>query len=121
MVPDCRIKQIEHHDLLTFLKNIVSSDMQYQLLCFWGRHPRAKLSFYAVSCALDIAEATLRDAVTVMVEKRVLVTDQNNSLTTYALSRAPQVQRYIRELANLAWLEKINLRRHLNKSTLTDV
>ena len=106
MVIDCRINRIANYELLSFLNDIGCSGMQFQLLRFWGRHPRAKLSLYAIAYALDAAKISLRLAIKSLVEKGILfVQHSGNGLTTYALNNDQRTQKYIDELAKLDWDE----------------
>ncbi|MCJ7653957.1 MAG: hypothetical protein MUO97_01425 [Dehalococcoidia bacterium] len=102
-------------DLLSFLRGIgCSSDMQLELLRFWGRHPGAKLSLYTIAIALDTARIGLRDEIIALLEKGILIAEYNNNgLTTYALSDGQRTREYIDELAKLDSSETTNLRKQL--------
>jgi hypothetical protein len=114
MVTDYKINRIMKCDLLLFLKDIGCSGIQFRLLCFWGRHPKSRLSLYTVARALDTARRNLRDAMTALVEKGILIDQHDsNGLTTYALSGDQRIKEYIDELAKLDWSEAINLRKQL--------
>lgn len=119
MVTDYRINRIVKSDLLLFLKDIGCSGMQFRLLCFWGRHPKSRLSLYTIARALETARINLRHAMTALVEKGILVDQHDsNGLTTYALSGDQRIQEYIDELAKLDWSEAINLRKQLKDETV---
>ncbi|OGN94199.1 MAG: hypothetical protein A2Z75_07095 [Chloroflexi bacterium RBG_13_50_10] len=116
MVTDYRINRTVNYELLSFLKGIDCSGLQFRLLCFWGRHPNAKLSLYVIAKALDTARINLRDSITALVEKGILIAQHNgNGLITYALSGDQRTHRYIDELSNLDWGETANLARQLQK------
>ena len=116
MVIDCRINRITNYELLSFLNDIGCSGMQFQLLRFWGRHPRAKLSLYAIAYALDAAKISLRLAIKSLVEKGILfVQHSGNGLTTYALNNDQGTQKYIDELAKLDWDEAKKLAKQLKE------
>jgi hypothetical protein len=120
MVTDYRINRIVKCELLLFLKDIGCSGIQFRLLCFWGRHPKSRLSLYTVARALDTARINLRDAMTDLVEKGILVDQHDsNGLTTYALSGDKRIKEYIDELAKLDWSEAINLRKQLKEETVS--
>lgn len=73
--------------------------MQFELLQFWRRNPKARLSLYNMDGTLDSPKNELRNAITALAEKGILVAEHNrNGLTTYALS-TQQSQEYIVELA----------------------
>jgi predicted DNA-binding transcriptional regulator len=115
MMTDCRTNQLMDFDLLSFLKDISCTDMQFKLLSYWGRHPKTKLSLYTIARALDTSAVELRDAIKDLVEKGILRTQHSNDgLTTYALC-ATQIQEYIDELGSLDRNQAINLRRQLKE------
>ena len=61
--------------------------MKFKLLQFWRRHPKARLSLYSNDDSFDISKNELRNAVSALAEKGVLVAEHNsNGLITYALS-----------------------------------
>jgi predicted DNA-binding transcriptional regulator len=119
MVTDCRISQPVDYSLLSFLKDINCTSMQFKLLCFWGRHPKAKLSLYTIASALDTSATNLRAAITNLVGKGILTAQHNNDgLTTYALSEQG-AQEYIDKLGSLDWNQTMNLGRQLKKETVS--
>jgi hypothetical protein len=119
MVTDCRISQLVDYSLLSFLKDINCTGMQFKLLCFWGRHPRAKLSLYTIASALDTSATNLRGAIANLVGKGILTAQHNNDgLTTYALSEQG-AQEYIDKLGSLDWNQTMNLGRQLKKEPVS--
>jgi predicted DNA-binding transcriptional regulator len=117
MAINCRTRQTVYYNLLSFLKDINCTSMQFKLLCFWGRHPKAKLSLYTIARALDTSTLSLRDALTNLVAKGILSAQHNNDdLITYALSDQ-QTQEYIDELGSLDWNQTMNLGRQLKEET----
>ena len=119
MVIDCRIRQTADCELLSSLKDIGCTDMQFKLLRFWGRHPKAKLSLYTIARALDISAINLRDAITNLVAKGILTAQHNDDgLTTYALSEQG-AREYIDELGSLDWNQTMNLGRQLKGETVS--
>jgi len=120
MVTNYKINRIVKYDLLLFLKDIGCSSIQFRLLCFWGQHPKSRLSLYTVARALDTARINLRDAMTALVEKGILVDQHDsNGLTTYALSGEQRIREYVDELAKLDWSEAIKLRKQLKEATVS--
>jgi hypothetical protein len=102
-------KKKEETNLISFLKEAGCDRLQFRLLYFWSRHPRAKLSFYTCSHALHASGNLLRQAVGALVQKGILITKPNTGgLTTYALSHL-ESQEYIRQISILEWssLKKI--------------
>jgi predicted DNA-binding transcriptional regulator len=119
MITDYRVNQIVDYDLLSFLKDINCTGIQFKLLCFWGRHPKAKLSLYTIARVLDTSAINLRDAITSLVGKGILTAQHNNDgLTTYALSEQ-QTQEYIDELGGLDWNQSMNLARQLKEESVS--
>ena len=119
MVADYRVNQMAYYDILAFLKDSSCTGMQFQLLCFWGRHPRAKLSLYTVARVLDSSMNKLRDATTDLVEKGILIAQQNdNGLTTYALGDQ-RAKEYVDELGGLDWKRTMNLEKQLKNETVS--
>ena len=118
MVTDYKISRLVDYDLLSFLKDMGCTATQFKLLCFWGRHPKAKLSLYTMARALDTSAINLRNEITGLVEKAILTAKRNgDGLTTYALSDR-ESQGYIDELGNLDWNQLSSLGRELKEETV---
>jgi len=118
VVIDCGIRETSQYDLKSFLKDIDCTGMQFNLLCFWGRHPRAKLSLYTIAGALNTSAIKLRDAITNLVEKGILTAEHsNNGLTTYALSEQ-RAREYVDELGGLDWKQTMDLIRQWKKEAV---
>jgi hypothetical protein len=122
MVIDCRVKPKVNYDLLCFLTDAGCSGMQFKLLCFWSRHPRAELSLYTIARALDTTRIDLRDAIAALLGKGIITAEHNgDSLTTYALSDGKLTQECIYELAKLDWSEATNLEKQLKEEIVLSV
>jgi hypothetical protein len=120
MVTNHKLERTQNYDLALFLKDLGCSRTQFNLLCFWVRHPRSRLSLYTAARALDTARTNLRYAIGTLVERGILMEQHDsNGLTTYALSDDEQIQGYINELAKLDCSEVINLRKRLTDETLS--
>jgi len=118
MVTDDRVSRIAGCDMLSFLEDINCTGMQFKLLRFWTRHPRAKLSLYTVARALNTSAIGLRDAITNLVEKGILTAQHSNhGLTTYALSERG-AREYIDELGSLDMHQTRQLERQLKEKTV---
>ena len=106
MVIDCVQYQVANSRLFHFLRENSHTNLELQLIRFWARHPRARLSLYAIANALDTAKINLREAITSLMEKGLLQEQQDtNGLVTYSLSEDPQTHEYIEQLATLDWNE----------------
>jgi predicted DNA-binding transcriptional regulator len=106
MVIDCVQFRVANSKLFHFLKENSHTSLELQLIRFWARHPRARLSLYTIASALDTAKINLREAIKSLIEKGVLQEQQDgNGLITYSLASDPQTQEHIEELAKLDWNE----------------
>jgi len=106
MVIDCIQYRVANSGLFHFLKENSSTNLEVQLIRFWARHPRAKLSLYTIASALDTAKINLREAIKYLIDKGILQEQQDgNGLITYSLVSDPQTREYIDELARLDWHE----------------
>jgi hypothetical protein len=115
MVIDFKSETAISDNLESFLKTIDCSDMQFKLLNFWARHPRAKLSLYTMAQAMSTTKVNLRDEIEALVDKGMLSTQRNeNGLTTYSFSQ-PEAQSFMDDLSKLDWAEAIRLGNQLKK------
>ena len=106
MVIDCIQYRMANSRLFSFLKENSRTNLELQLIRFWARHPRTKLSLYTIANALDTARINLREAIKSLIEKGILQEQQDdNGLITYSLVNDPQTQEFIEELASLDWNE----------------
>lgn len=116
MVTAYREKRIGNNGLLSFLADIGANNTQLKLLYFWVRHPKAKLT---VMRALETAKNNLRDAITTLAEKGILIAQHNSSgSTTYSLSDQRN-QEYMSELAKLDWSQVLSLGRQLTAEAIS--
>src|SRR4030043_295021 len=114
MVIDCVQYRVANSRLFNFLKENSHTNLELQLIHFWARHPRAKLSLYTIANALDTARINLRESIRTLIAKGVLQEQEDgNGLITYSLASDPQTQEYIEELARLDWNEIRILEKHL--------
>jgi len=119
MVTDARAGKIAGYDMLSFLEDINCTGMQFKLLRFWARHPRAKLSLYTIARAMNTSAIGLRDAITNLVENGIITAQHNNyGLTTYALSEQGG-QEYVDGLGSLDMHQTKTLERQLKEKTLS--
>jgi len=106
MVIDCVQFRVANSKLFHFLKANSRTSLELQLIRFWARHPRARLSLYTIASAMDTARINLREAIRSLIEKGILQEQEDgNGLITYSLASDPQTQEYIEELAKLDWNE----------------
>lgn len=115
MVIELKTERPVVDDLESFLKNIGCSDVQFKLINFWARHPRAKLSLYTMAQAMSTTKINLRDEIKALVDKGILTTQQNNNgLTTYSFSN-PEAKKFMDDLSKLDWAEATRLGNQLKK------
>jgi predicted DNA-binding transcriptional regulator len=106
MVIDCVQYRVANSRLFNFLKENSRTNFELQLIHFWARHPRAKLSLYTIANALDTAKINLRESIRSLIEKGILQEQEDgNGLITYSLASNPQAHEYIEELARMDWNE----------------
>jgi predicted DNA-binding transcriptional regulator len=106
MVIDCIQFRVANSRLFSFLKENSRTNLELQLIRFWARHPRARLSLYTIASAMDTAKINLREAIKSLIEKGILQEQEDdNGLITYSLATNPHTQEYIEELAKLDWNE----------------
>jgi len=105
MVIDYIENQTAKSDLLKYLRENEFNSLELQLLVFWAKHPNAKLSLYSIANALDTAKLGLRDAISTLVRKNVILEQHNNNsdLITYYLNGNLDQRSYIDELSCLDW------------------
>lgn len=104
MVIDCIQYRVANSKLFSFLKENDFTTMELKLLMFWARHPNAKLSLYSIASALDTAKFNLRDAISSLVRKSILLEQHTNSdLITYSLGGNWNTREFIEELSKMDW------------------
>ena len=106
MVIDCVQYRVANGRLFNFLKKNSQTNLELQLIHFWARHPRAKLSLYTIANALDTARINLRESIRALIEKGILQEQEDgNGLITYSLASDSETLEYIEELAKMDWNE----------------
>ena len=104
MVIDCIQYRVANSKLYGFLKENDFTRMELKLLMFWARHPNAKLSLYTIASALDTAKFNLREAISSLVKKSILVEQRHNSdLITYSLCSDWDMRELVEELSRMDW------------------
>lgn len=104
MVIDCIQYRIANSKLFGFLKDNDFTRMELKLLVFWARHPNAKLSLYSIASALDTAKFNLRDAISSLVKKNILLEQHtNNDLITYYLCSDWNTREFVEEISRMDW------------------
>ena len=114
MVTECKVKSKVNNDLLSFLTDNECSQIEFDLLRFMGRHPKAKLSFYVITRAFRVAVIDLGNALMALVEKGILAHRlDGHGLVTYSLSPDEKTSARIRELSSLDWSVAMALKKEL--------
>jgi len=90
-------------ELYRFLEEHGNSRVKRELLAFWGRHPNAKFSRYAICFALDCGKLEANSALRALVDAGLVDNHTNNGLTLYSLTENEEKRRLVLELAVLDW------------------
>jgi hypothetical protein len=115
MVTDHRANLSTRIDLLSFLQYVRCTRLQFDLLRFMGRHPRAKMSLHVIAKAVGVGTIDLRDEVVGLIEKGILLSPVGGiGFTTYCLSSDHNASELICELANLDPSQAESLRKQLD-------
>ena len=114
MVIEYMAKSRVDGNLLSFLADNECSQVEFDLLRFIGRHPKAKLSFHAITRAFRMAATDLGNVLMALVERGILVHHlDDNGLVTYSLSADKKTRAYIQELASLEWSVAMAMKKEL--------
>ena len=114
MVIEYLAKSRVDDNLLSFLMDNECSQIEFDLLRFMGRHPKAKLSFYAITRAFRIAVTDVGTALMALVERGFLVHRlDEKGLVTYSLAANEKTSSYIHKLASLDWSASMALKKEL--------
>jgi predicted transcriptional regulator len=105
--------RFKHYGLLSFLKQMNCSVIQFKLLRFLLAHPQAHLCPDTIAGALDITRTFLSREIQPLVELGIVTEQSYNGITTYCLTTDPVIRNYISELANLDACETANIRKEL--------
>ena len=106
---ECKINHAGYCELMAFFTEIDCNITQFKMLCFMVRHPRTKLGIDSIAGVLDISSANLKHEVAALIERGVLVEQNDDGSTTYSLSRDTEIHGYMTTLAALDWSEKLNI------------
>jgi hypothetical protein len=114
---DCRSNYAVSSELTAFFIEIDCNIMQFKLLCFMVRHPRTRLSIDSLAGVLDISRACLMQEVTSLIEKGMVLEQNENGPVTYSLSSDPIIKEYVSRLTAMDWSEKLNIMARLRDSS----
>jgi hypothetical protein len=104
MAVSCIQYRVENSKMFSFLKEKDFTKLELRLIIFWARHPHAKLSLYTIASALDTAKFNLREAISSLVTKNILLEQHNNNdLITYSLSGDWDVKEFFEEISQMDW------------------
>lgn len=94
---------LTEEQLLRLLEECARDRLKIELLAFWGRHPNARFSRGAISCALDCKKLSVDRALKDMVETGLVDTHSCNGVPVYSLTANEERRRPVIELASLGW------------------
>ena len=89
--------------LYRFLEEHGNNRVKRELLLFWGMHPNAKFSRFAICYAVDSNKLDMKMALRDMVEAKLLDTHIYNGVTLYSLTTNEDRRRPLLALAALGW------------------
>ena len=89
--------------LSRFLQEHSDHRVKRELLLFWGMHPNAKFSRFAICYAVDSNKLDMKMALRDMVEAKLLDARIYNSVTLYSLTTNEDIRRLLLALAALGW------------------
>lgn len=89
--------------LYRFLEEYGDNREKSQLIRFWGLHPNARFTKYAICCGLDWAKLQANRALSALVDVGIVDTHEHNGLTFYSLTKNEEKQQPVMELAALGW------------------
>ena len=104
--------------LLRLLKQYASDRLKMELLAFWGRHPNAKFTRGAISCALDCKKLDMDRALKDLVERGLVDMHKHNGVTFYALTTNEERRRVALELAALGWDQRRLMLRRVGQQNI---
>jgi len=113
--------------LYGFLEKYGINREERELLAFWGMHPNARFTRYAICYGVDWSKLEANRALMALVEAGVVDTHNHNGLTFYSLTKNEEKRRPVVELAALGWdqwlamLRRIEHRDRLAKCQSTSV
>ena len=113
----CKINRAGYNELMEFFTGIDCSINQFKVLCFMVRHPRTRLGIDSIAGIIDINRTSLKNELTALIDKGVLVEQNDDGAATYSLSSDIKVHHYMSVLAALDWSEKLSILTRLHNSS----
>ena len=89
--------------LYRFLEEYGRNREERELLAFWGMHPNARFTRYAICYGLDCNKQEANRALMALVEQGIIDTSSSNGLIFYSLTKNEEKRRPVVELAALGW------------------
>lgn len=94
---------LSEEQLSRFLEEFAGDRLKVELLAFWGRHPNARFTVGAISCALDCRKLDTDKALKDMVEVGLVDTYTHNDVLFFSLTMNEERRPPVLELASLGW------------------
>jgi len=88
--------------LYRFLEEYGNNRVKRELLAFWGKHPNARFTRWAIY-GLDWSKLEANRGLSALVGGGVVDTHSHNGLTFYSLTNNEEKRRPVLELATLGW------------------
>jgi hypothetical protein len=101
--------------LYQFLEEHGKSREERELLAFWGMHPNARFTRYAICYGLDCTKLEASRALMTMVVKGLIDTSSSNGSIFYSLTSEEEKRRPVLELADLGWDQWLAMLRRIEQ------
>jgi hypothetical protein len=105
--------RFKHYGLVSFLRQMHCSVVQFKLLRFLLAHTQAHLCPDTIAGALDITRTLLSQEIGPLIVLGVVSEQSYSEIITYSLTTDPIIRNYISELSNLDACETANIRKEL--------
>ena len=101
--------------LFRFLEEYGKNREERELLAFWGMHPNARFTRYAICYGLDCSKLEANRGLMSLVEEGIIDTSSSNGLIFYSLTKNEEKRRPVMKLAALGWDQWLAMLRQLEK------
>ena len=106
---------LSEEQLLQFLEKNAGDRLKMELLAFWGRHPSAKFTRGAISCALDCKRSAMDRALKDMVATGLVDACTHNGVPFYSLTTNEEKRLVALQLAALGWDQRSLMARRVGQ------
>lgn len=114
MTTKCKTYNAEYSDIIDFFTGIECNVTQFKLLCFIMRRPRTRLGLDLFASVLDNNGTSLKQELTALIERGILVQRDEEGIITFPLSDDETILWPLLRLNSLDWREKLDIMSRLN-------